>query len=255
MSVLQRALLMIGINPHQFGSYFDRDVECVCSFFNKRFRFQSSHTPKFRDIVPENRQQMREGRAKRRTRKAREVQDAKYIPSEEDEKLGLELDVLAEASGLGSSLKQMTALEQYMNTLRMQQEAGQDEDEDDSDEPEEVDNGEEVRGVDGEEKEIDTRLQNGTLLPPSVIEPIGHRHGRQIRRNKEPGAVTKPSSHDNERTIKDQIALERQRKSNKEAKHHGKKAHAGKIGRAWVAGAGGKAKMSDKALVHDSLHF
>lgn len=199
---------------------------------------------------------MRESRAKRRTRRARDVQEGEYIPSEEDEKLGLELDVLAEASGLGSSQKQMTALEQYMNTLRMQEGAdqGKEEEEKDSEGVEEEEEANDSE-VDDKEAEIDSRLQDGTLLPPSVIEPIGRRHGRQSRRNKEPSAFTKPLLLDSEHTIKDQIASERQRKSNKEAKHHGKKAHAGKAGRAWVAGAGGKAKTSEKALVHDSLHF
>jgi len=57
---------------------------------------------------------MRESRAKRRARKAKEAQaqGIEYIPSPEDEKLGLELDVLADASGLGSVKKQVTALEQ-----------------------------------------------------------------------------------------------------------------------------------------------
>lgn len=93
-------------------SYFDRDVECVCSFFKKRFRFQGSQTPRFRDVVSEDRQQMRESRAKRRAKKAREVQDGEYMPSPEDEPLGLELDALADASGVSSSKKQTTPLEQ-----------------------------------------------------------------------------------------------------------------------------------------------
>lgn len=97
---------------YSFYSYFDRDVECVRSFFNKRFRFQSDRFPRFRDIVPEDRQQMREIRAKRRARKAKEVGDGEYVESLEDEKLGLELDVLGDASGLGSVKKQVTALEQ-----------------------------------------------------------------------------------------------------------------------------------------------
>lgn len=68
-------------------------------------------------------------------------------------------------------------------------------------------------------------------------------------------AALKAAADGDERGIKDRIAAERQIKSAKEAKHHGKKAHAGKTGRAWAPGAGGKAKTSDKALVFNSLHF
>jgi hypothetical protein len=55
---------------------------------------------------------MRESRAKRRARKAREFQEGEYVPSAEDEPLGLELDTLTDASGVGSSKKQVTPLEQ-----------------------------------------------------------------------------------------------------------------------------------------------
>jgi hypothetical protein len=68
--------------------------------------------PRFRDVVSADRQQMRESRAKRRARKAKEVQEGEYVPLPEDDKLGLELDVLADASGLGSVKKQVTPLEQ-----------------------------------------------------------------------------------------------------------------------------------------------
>jgi hypothetical protein len=55
---------------------------------------------------------MRESRQKRRARKAKEAQEGEYVVAPEDEKLGLELDVLADASGLGSVKKQVTPLEQ-----------------------------------------------------------------------------------------------------------------------------------------------
>lgn len=62
---------------------------------------------------------MRESRAKRRNRNAKEREGEEYIPSPEDEKLGLELDVLADASGLGSVKKQVTALEQVSLLKRL----------------------------------------------------------------------------------------------------------------------------------------
>lgn len=136
---------------------------------------------------------------------------------------------------------------QYMATLRMQQEAeteeagSRGEDEEGPDEAQEHE----------EEDDIDARLQDGTLLPPSAIEPLGRHHGRQSRRVRDTSGV----SHEKDSDVKARVAAERQQRANKEAKHHGKKAHAGKAGRAWTGGAGGKAKTSDKALVFNSLHF
>lgn len=61
---------------------------------------------------------MRESRAKRRNRKAREDASGDHTPDVEDEKLGLELDVLADASGVGSVKKPVTALEQVSDLPR-----------------------------------------------------------------------------------------------------------------------------------------
>jgi len=137
---------------------------------------------------------------------------------------------------------------------------------DEDSEEEEEESGEEEEDGDGEvedqesELEIDTRLQDGTLLPPSAIDTIGRGHGRQSRKSKDPnlpskGAAAKAAAEGDDRGIKDRIAAERQRKAAKESKHHGKKAHSGKAGRTWAPGSGGKAKTSDKALVFNSLHF
>jgi RIO kinase 2 len=148
-----------------------------------------------------------------------------------------------------------------MATLRMQQEAGIEmtgssrDEEEGQEEVEEEEKEEEEGEGEGEEEEddidIEARFQDGTLLPPSAIEPIGRHHGRQSRRTKDGSTVTNEKEHD----VKTRVAAERQQRAHKEAKHHGKKAHAGKAGRAWTGGAGGKAKTSDKALVFNSLHF
>jgi RIO kinase 2 len=159
---------------------------------------------------------------------------------------------------------------QYMSTLRMQQEQQQQQEEDDDEEQDEEEDSEESQSSDqegGEEDDtidqddIDIRLQDGSLLPPSAIDPLGRGHGRRTSRKvKDPalpskGAALKAAKDGDDRGIKERIAAERTRKSAKEAKHHGKKAHAGKAGRAWTAGAGGKSKTSDKALVFNSMHF
>jgi RIO kinase 2 len=119
-------------------------------------------------------------------------------------------------------------------------------------EPEVEEEGEDDESEEEEgDDDLTSRLQDGTLLPPSTIDPIGRHHGRQSRRTKDAVAT----SHEKELDVKSKVASERQYRAHKEAKHHGKKAHSGKAGRAWAPGAGGKAKTSDKALVFNSLHF
>lgn len=152
-----------------------------------------------------------------------------------------------------------SSLLQYMTTLRMQQEGQQGESSEEEEDEEDYSEDEEESG-EGENVSIERRLQDGTLLPPSAIEPVGRGHGRQSRRTKDAGvpskgAAAKAAAEGYERGMKERVAAERARKANKEAKHHGKKAHAGKTGRAWTPGAGGKAKTSDKALVFNSMHF
>jgi RIO kinase 2 len=106
---------MISVEHPNAEFYFDRDVEGVRSFFKRRFRFVSEEVPVFRDIVPIQRQHERSARASKRVKRAKEAEaegrDLEEIP--EDEKpLGLELDVLTQASGLGRTDKEVSALEQ-----------------------------------------------------------------------------------------------------------------------------------------------
>lgn len=140
----------------------------------------------------------------------------------------------------------------------MQQEGAVEDKQGEEEEEEEEEGEEKEEREDGaSDDEIDSRLHDGTLLPPSALDTIGRGHGRQSRKSARDS--TKPSkvaaADDDRQGLKERIAAERARKSAKEAKHHGKKAHSGKAGRAWSAGAGGKAKTSEKALVFNSLHF
>lgn len=67
-----------------------------------------------------------------------------------------------------------------MTTLRMQQEA-ENEGEERESEADDDEEGEEREGEgkDSEDGTIDMRLQDGTLLPPSAIDPIGRGHGQR----------------------------------------------------------------------------
>lgn len=256
---------MISVEHANAEYYFNRDIEGVKQFFKKRFRFQSDRVPKFRDIVPEDRQKQREIRARRRARRAEQAPGMSVDDLPEDEKpMGLELDVQAQASGLGSLEKEETPLDQYMTALRLRDQTEEEEDADEEEGSDEEDGEEEEQEEEEEEEEagasdedITSRIQDGTLLPPSMVEPTGRGLARQSRRRRGGGIakVKKDDDEDQRDPMEIRIAAEKQRRARQDAKHHGKKAASGKAGRAWAAGAGSKAKTSDRALLDNSMQF
>ncbi|TCD61751.1 hypothetical protein EIP91_007977 [Steccherinum ochraceum] len=100
--------------------YFNRDVECIRTFFRRRFNYESSLYPRFRST-------MKEG-------------------SEEDG--GFRLDVVVAASGFKKSDERI--LEEYLEQSR-ENEDGDEDEEDDEDEDEEEESDEEERDDDDEE--------------------------------------------------------------------------------------------------------
>ncbi|CAL1695416.1 unnamed protein product [Somion occarium] len=89
--------------------YFNRDVECIRTFFRRRFQYESNLYPRFRSTMKEE--------------------------SEDGE--GFRLDVVVAASGFKKSDQQV--LEEYMNAVREQNEerAGSENDESEEEESEE----------------------------------------------------------------------------------------------------------------------
>lgn len=112
-----------------------------------------------------------------------------------------------------------------------------------------------------EEDELQARIQDGTLLPPSVVQPTGRGLARQSRRRKPDGtAPWRAARSENgpaavNQDVESRVAVERKHRSRQDAKHHGKKSQSGKAGRAYASGGGSKAKTSDKALLDNSLQF
>ena len=64
--------------------YFNRDVECIRTFFKRRFRYESALYPRFRKMVEES-----------------------------GKEVGFKLDVMVEASGFGR--KEMKVLEEVIS--------------------------------------------------------------------------------------------------------------------------------------------
>lgn len=103
---------MVSTEHENAEYYFNRDVECIRTFFRKRFRYESSVYPKFLSTVNEN-----------------------------DGKKDFELDVMVAASGFGK--KEGEALERYMKMIEEaegdEEEDGEDEEDDEEGEEEQLD--------------------------------------------------------------------------------------------------------------------
>jgi len=97
--------------------YFNRDVECIRTFFRKRFKYESSLYPRFRNV------------------------------SSEDDGKNFQLDVVVAASGW--SKKEQKVLEEYMDAVK------EDEPQDDSDTDEEEEEEESEAEAEEEEEEAE----------------------------------------------------------------------------------------------------
>lgn len=121
---------MVSTEHENAEYYFNRDVECIRTFFKKRFRYESTVYPRFLSTVNEN-----------------------------DGKKDFELDVMVAASGFGK--KEGEALDRYM---RMIEEAEGNEDDDSASEAESDDEEQE----DQEEAEQNVQKdEESSTTPPS----------------------------------------------------------------------------------------
>ncbi|KDR85063.1 hypothetical protein GALMADRAFT_149576 [Galerina marginata CBS 339.88] len=77
---------MVSTSHENAEWYFNRDVECIRTFFKRRFRYESSMFPRFRKAIEDSGQE------------------------------GFRLDVMVEASGFGR--KEMKVLEEYMDSVK-----------------------------------------------------------------------------------------------------------------------------------------
>jgi RIO kinase 2 len=121
---------MVSVNHENAEYYFNRDVECIRTFFKKRFRYESSIYPRFIST-------MKEG-----------IKD-------------FELDVVVAASGFGK--KEGEELERYM---KMVKEAEEHEDRDDE-EDEDSDVEEEFEEEDDDEEEEEAHASTSEPKTPS----------------------------------------------------------------------------------------
>jgi len=116
---------MVSTSHENAEWYFNRDVECIRTFFQRRFRYESAIYPRFKSTVDWG--------------------------SKDDD---FRLDVVVEASGFGR--REMKVLEQYMESTKESQsdsEGGSEEEEEEEDEDDEEAEGGGSEVVDGDESE------------------------------------------------------------------------------------------------------
>ncbi|KDN39679.1 hypothetical protein K437DRAFT_258950 [Tilletiaria anomala UBC 951] len=260
---------MISVEHENAEYFFDRDVQCVRRFFRKRFRYISEEYPRFRDVVPVDRAKRREvaAAALRAKGKVLSVDDEESqiadedkdpgidpgIEDERDPELGevLELDALVKASGFGAGGRLERDLEEHMRQLRLAGKATVSESDEEDDDDDDGDDDEE-EGSDSEDGEHEGELSEGESLDEDGSHSASENDSKPRRRPAvlpSRGAAEKAAAEGDQRLIAMRVAAERARKTLKAEKHHGKKAHAGKTGRAHP---GGKAKSD---VVKNAMSF
>ncbi|KAH9982474.1 RIO1 family-domain-containing protein [Lactifluus volemus] len=107
--------------------YFNRDVECIRTFFRRRFRYESGIYPRFKSTMGDG---------------------------SNDDDGHFRLDVVVEASGFGR--REMRVLEQYIESTKEEgQPESEDEDESEEEEEEEFEGSEGGEGDEGKEGEVE----------------------------------------------------------------------------------------------------
>jgi RIO kinase 2 len=144
---------MVSTSHENAEWYFNRDVECIRTFFKRRFRYDSALYPRFRKTVEES-----------------------------GEAAGFKLDVMVEASGFGR--KEMKVLEEYMDAVKEEGTHNSEEYSEDDNEGDEIDVNEDS-GQDVEIPDVPViQSEEGTLhtddpdtpaeAPPSpTVDPNG----------------------------------------------------------------------------------
>ncbi|KAF8807472.1 RIO1-domain-containing protein [Phlegmacium glaucopus] len=140
---------MVSTSHENAEWYFNRDVECIRTFFKRRFRYESSLFPRFRKTV----------------------EDADQGP-------GFKLDVMVEASGFGK--KEMKVLEEYMESIENQDEGEESENLDESDDEEEQGLQNSDDNAEGQETEVQIEVPEDTEInkpvEPETLVPSTSQH-------------------------------------------------------------------------------
>lgn len=231
---------MVSVNHENAEYYFNRDVECIRTFFKKRFRYESSIYPRFVST-------MKEG-----------IKD-------------FELDVVVAASGFGK--KEGEELERYMKMVAEAEEhEGRDDDEEDSDVEEEFEEEEDEEGEaeasTSDHKELDSEKELAEEFDEAELESdeqeehseeedsneddeeheeAGPAITANTNRKRSAKAATAPAAKD----VQNIVATSLQRKdTNQNRKHHGKKGVTS-AGRA----KGSKKKTDAKNAIRNSGDF
>ncbi|KAF9650483.1 RIO1-domain-containing protein [Thelephora ganbajun] len=220
--------------------YFNRDVECIRTFFRRRFRYESNLYPRFRSAI--NRKEGEEG-------------------AKEGDGEDFRLDVVVAASGFKHSEQKM--LEEYMETMKgdEDQESPHPDEEEDGDLPDDeaiaserdvtqervgpkLDASTEGRGLEatarGSNLGSGGREETAITRPSSVDEPLEESDRSSTER------------HVTSSRIKERVATEITKHRNRQRKYHTKKsAQRSKGGRV----KGSKAKNSAKQQVASAGWF
>ncbi|KAL4242116.1 protein kinase superfamily protein [Abortiporus biennis] len=222
---------MVSTSHENAEWYFNRDVECIRTFFRRRFQYESNLYPRFRST-------MKDGA---------------------DDGEGFRLDVVVSASGFKKSDQKI--LEEYMEAVGESRAESDEEEEDEEEESEEEEEGEE----NSEDPEAETGprtvddLGEGTsetetdpaLSPVSTSRPISRSPpaSRHESRSSSPTSLIDATAslsiveRENENNFKDRVASEVSKQYSKQQRKYHSKRGAQRIG---GRQKGSKAKMDTR---------
>ncbi|KAF8271389.1 RIO1-domain-containing protein [Lactarius quietus] len=222
---------MVSTSHENAEWYFNRDVECIRTFFRRRFKYESAIYPRFKATIGEG---------------------------GKDE---FRLDVVVEASGFGR--REMKVLEQYAESVKESQSESEPDDDSEEEEEEEEDGGDEVeaasRGEDSEqvEEELSGDPEGaGAVAADSILESESDAEGpprsatvsptRQVADKDEENSVS-ASAGWNRKEIRDKAAIDAYKERARQKQKYHSRRGAERIGRA----KGSKSKQDNRVQLWD----
>ncbi|KZW02603.1 RIO1-domain-containing protein [Exidia glandulosa HHB12029] len=223
---------MVSTSHENAEWYFNRDVECIRTFFRRRFRYESVLYPRFKRTLQDN----------------------------EGDEEGFRLDVMVEASGF--SKKDEDKLQKYMESVKGEdgpEEEDEDEDEEseeNSDEDEEEEEEEDVEGEEDAQPTPHAEERRPAIIASHAPDDIATGTANLSLGDPatEPGSPPGSESEDEDgdgddgtRKIKERVASDVSRQRARQQRKH----HTGKAGRNIGRPKGSKAKADGRVRAGD----
>ncbi|GJJ08789.1 hypothetical protein Clacol_003008 [Clathrus columnatus] len=217
---------MVSTSHENAEWYFNRDVECIRTFFRRRFRYESILYPRFRTIISE-----------RNEKNSQEFQ----------------LDVVVAASGFAK--KDMDTLEQYMKELDLDENENSNEVEEEEEEEEEEESGEDDDDDEIKKTKLSEGEEDGQKKTPDDSaeeeeseEETSENSEDQVERKVVASKSKLLTTDDNYETIRFKVAQDLAKEHDRQKLKYNSKSSARRVGRP----KGSKAKQDNRVKLKNT---